>query len=144
MGHRWENTRPIERADRGVGLWPPSVLLPDCLLERGRHIGPELHARIPLLGRQFRYGFLVAPPQAGAPLVIGFNGVLSVAAASQGRSGSMHRAGEVQAEFLILGEANEIPLILEAPTVAVAELIQDDAPHLVDAKGMFEQFEQLR
>jgi hypothetical protein len=43
-------------------------------------------------------------------------------------SGALHEAGEVQAQLLFLREADEIPLVLEAPAVPATELIEDDAP----------------
>ena len=45
----------------------------------------------------------------------------------QFRLGPLRRRGEVEVQPLLLGVADEVPVRVEAPAVAVAELVEDDA-----------------
>src|SRR5262249_23681163 len=56
-----------------------------------------------------------------------------------GRLRLLRRAGEVEAELLLLGEVDELPHVGEGAAVAVAELIEDDAAGLADAGRHLQQ-----
>src|SRR5436305_14849029 len=64
--------------------------------------------------------------------------------ASTCRLGPSRWGGEVEAQLLIRGEADELPLIGKRSPVAILQPIQDDAPRLADAQRMLQQFHQLR
>src|SRR5262249_49794207 len=56
-----------------------------------------------------------------------------------GREGAAaRRAGEVEAELLLLGEADERPVVGELPAVAVLQLVEDDPASLADEQRMLE------
>src|SRR5262249_28996004 len=51
--------------------------------------------------------------------------------------------GEIEAELLGLGVADELPVIGKRAAVAVAEVLQDDGPRRAEAGGHLEQLDQL-
>src|SRR5262249_20364900 len=53
------------------------------------------------------------------------------------------RGGEVQAEALLGGEADELPVVSEDPAVAGTQLVQHYAPGLVHAQRMLEQVDDF-
>ena len=58
-------------------------------------------------------------------------------------SGSFRRTGEIEAEFLFLGETHELPLIGKGPAVVNPQLVEDHAARLADTQRLLEQFHQL-
>src|SRR5262245_22650094 len=66
-------------------------------------------------------------------------GVLYWAEASRPFVAAGRRAGEVEAQLLLLGEADEVPLVSERPLVTAPKDVQHDAPGLAHAVGVLEQ-----
>ena len=66
-----------------------------------------------------------------------------VALAAGERLGPLRRAGEVEAELLLLGEADELPHVGERPPVVVPQLVEDGAARRADAQRVLKQFHQL-
>src|SRR5262245_46303035 len=59
------------------------------------------------------------------------------------REEALGRAGEVEAQVLLLGKANELPVIGEFTMGAMLELIEDRSPGCANAEGVLEQFHQV-
>ena len=57
--------------------------------------------------------------------------------------GPLRRRGEVEVEPLLLGVADEVPVRVETPAVAVAELVQNDPAQLADTGGHFQEFNEI-
>ena len=56
---------------------------------------------------------------------------------------ALWRRREVEVEALFLGVPDEIPVRGEALVIAVAELVEDDASHLADARRELQQLDEI-
>src|SRR5262249_23568828 len=53
--------------------------------------------------------------------------------------GPLRRRGEVEVQLLLLGEADELPVVAEGAAVAVAEVLEDDLANAAEAGRHLEQ-----
>lgn len=72
-----------------------------------------------------------------------YEGLDARSASSRQPAGALRRANDVAVEILLLHEADDLPRIGEGAAVAVAVVVEDDAPGLAVADRHLQRFDEL-
>jgi hypothetical protein len=59
-----------------------------------------------------------------------------------GQFGALRQSEQVEVEFLLLGEADEVPLIGERTLVVPCQLLEHQPPSLADTERLLEQIDE--